>query len=316
MTSNCSVETTNRDGVEIVTLRDRDVYAEIAPALGNNCFSFVAGEPVFEPVAYDEFRAKPTSYGVPIMLPFPNRIRDGRFSFKGESYSIDPPRHGMVRDKPWQVVETGASDGGAWVTSRIDAADHPDRILAQFPFRFVADVTFGLVGSSLDMVTVVTNAGDREMPFGFGIHPYFRRPASGQLTVPANARWELESSLPTGKLLDVAGDYDLRKDRDVASLELDDVYTWLEPDTDGLVHCAIRDLSAQTATVIDFDAKEFPNVVVYTAPRPREALCVEPQTCPTDAFNLTANGVDANMIVLAPGETRRFTIRIRARVRR
>jgi aldose 1-epimerase len=245
------------------------------------------------------------------MLPFPNRIRDGRFTFGGEEFRIDPPRHGMVRDKAWTVVETGASDGGAWITSRIAAEDYPDRILAQFPFRFVADVTYGLSGRTLDMVTVVTNAGDREMPFGFGIHPYFRCPARGTLVVPADARWELEESLPTGQLLDVEGAYDLRTPRDVTALEVDDVFTDLEPDTDGLVHCTLADADAGTSTVVAFDAAEFPHVVAYTAPAPRRAICIEPQTCPTDAFNLAARGVTSDMIVLAPGASRRFTIRIR-----
>lgn len=311
MSQACSVTTDTRDGVEIVTIRDGATYAEIAPSLGNNCFSFVAGVPVLEPVAFDEFLKKPTSYGIPIMVPFPNRIRDGRFTFKGETYTIDPPRHGMVRDKPWTVVETGASEGGAWVTSRLDASDFPDRILNQFPFPFRVDVTYGLVGRTLDMVTVVENTGDGEMPFGFGIHPYFRRPAHGSVRVPAQAIWELENFLPTARLIPVEEVIDLRTPVDLSTLEVDEIYTSLIADDDGLVTSEVYDADNGTRLVVQVDPRDFPHSVVYTTPAPRQGICIEPQTCPTDSFNLTDRGVAADMIVLAPGETRRFTIRIR-----
>ncbi len=311
MSSKNSAETSEREGVQIVTLRSGSAVAEIAPALGNNCFSFVTDLPVLEPVAFADFIAKPTSYGIPIMVPFPNRIRDGRFRFGGAEYAVDPPRHGMVRDKTWMLVETGASDGGAWVTARIDAGDFPNEILSQFPFRFVADVTYGLTDRTLDMVTVVTNRGDSAMPLGFGIHPYFRRPERGTVTVPACSRWELEESLPTGAVVEVDEHYDLRGGRTTVGLELDDVYSDLTPDDDGLVRCTIVDLDARSRTIVEFDPSELPYTVVFTPPAPRSAVCVEPQTCPTDAFNLSDRGIHANVITLEPDETRRFTLRIR-----
>jgi aldose 1-epimerase len=302
-----------RDGVEVVTLCDGDDVAEVVPALGNNCFAFATKLPVLEPVAFTDFRAKPTSYGIPIMLPFPNRIRDGRFAFAGGTYTIDPPRHGMVRDKAWRVVETGANDAdGAWITSSIDAADYPDQILSQFPFPFQAHVTYRLFDRTLTMTTTVDNTGSTDMPFGFGIHPYFRRAEIGKVRVPAGARWELVESLPTGHLLDVDGRYDLRDGADLATLEIDEVFTQIEPDAEGSVRCVIDDAVSGEKTVIEFDGSEFRHVVVYTAPAPREAICVEPQTCTTDAFNLASRGVASDMIVLAPGERRTFTIRIRA----
>jgi galactose mutarotase-like enzyme len=37
-------------------------------------------------------------------------------------------------------------------------------------------------------------------------------------------------------------------------------------------------------------------------------VCIEPQTCPTDAFNLHERGVASNMIVLPPGGSATFWI--------
>ena len=315
MTASYSVEAQQRDGVEVFALRAADgAAAEIAPGFGCNCFAFGTDLPVLEPVEFAEFRQKPTSYGIPILFPFPNRIRDGRFTFQGRTFEVNPPRHGFVRDKAWRVVEHGASDeAGAWLTARFDARDYAEQVLTQFPFPFQLEVTYRLRGGTLEMATVARNTGDAAMPAGFGIHPYFRRPARGTLTVPADKRWELADSLPTGRLLDVAGAFDLRRAADVNELQLDDIYTGVAADADGQTRCVLTDADAGRQTVVEFDARQFPHVVVYTPPAPRRAICVEPNTCPTDAFNLQARGVESNLIVLGAGAEARFNVRFYSR---
>lgn len=311
MEQTASVEVAERDGVEIVTLRsEADVFAEVAPSLGNNCFAFVAGRPVLEPVAWDAFLKKPTSYGIPVLFPYPNRVRDMRFTFRGETFTLDTPQHGFVRGRPWRVAATGTDDGAAWLRSTFDAAEFGDEILGQFPFPFRLDVVYTLRGRTLEMRTRVENAGERDMPYGFGIHPYFRKPARGAIRVPASGRWELEDHLPTGEVADVAGAYDLREGADVATAALDDIFTRLTADADGLVRCTLDDAEAGTRTTVEFSRTEFPHVVVFTPPR--EAICIEPNTFPTDAFNLAARGIAADVRVLAPGAVDEFTIRISA----
>jgi aldose 1-epimerase len=229
--------------------------------------------------------------------------------FRGQRYVVDPNRHGFVRDKAWRVLASGASDAdGAWITSRLDTTEYAAAILQQFPFPFQLDVTYRLRDSALRMETVMHNVGAHDMPVGFGIHPYFRCPEQGTLCVPARQRWELDDSLPTGTLLAVDSAYDLRQPRDVRSLHLDDIYTDLIADVDGIVRCTLRDQQRGIETVVAFDAAQFPHVVIYTPPAPRQAVCIEPYTCPTDGVNLQERGVESNRIVLRPGETRRYVI--------
>jgi aldose 1-epimerase len=298
--------------VEVFSLREGDrASAQVACELGNNCFSFRVREPVLEMVSFEEFLERPTSYGIPLLFPFPNRLRDGRFRFRGQSYSINPPRHGLVRDKAWKVLEAGASNQqGAWVRSAIDASDYPDQMLRQFPFPFRLEVTWRLKDGRLEMEAVAQNTGQEDMPAGFGIHPYFRRPVRGRLLVPAHKRWELVDSLPTGNLLDVEGSYDLRNGADIAGLQLDDIFTDVIADSDDIARCRLDDLENLLRTEIEFKASEFPDVVVYTPPAPRAALCLEPNTCPTDAFNLHDRGIASNVIVLGAGHQVRFKISI------
>jgi aldose 1-epimerase len=313
MTNTYSVTSETREGVEVFTLREarRAAVAEIAPALGNNCFAYRTREHVLEPILFSEFRAKPTSYGIPLLFPFPNRIRDGRFSFEGAEYVVNPPRHGFVRDKAWRVEASGASDAdGAWLTSSFDAADYPEQILKQFPFPFRLEITYRLRPARLEIETLARGHGAGAMPAGFGIHPYFRRPSRGTLTVPAQQRLELAESLPTGNLLDAIDAYDLRQPADVNKLNLDDIYTAIEADADGLARCVLEDAERNVRTIVEFSRDQFPYVVAYTPPTPRQAICVEPNTCPTDAFNLQARGIESNVLTIGAGEAVKFNISI------
>ena len=311
-----SVSADDREGVEVYSLRQSDrARVDVAPALGNNCFAFrTREEDVLEPIPFSDFRQRPTSYGIPHLFPFPNRIRDGQFSFQGERYTVNPPRHGFVRDKAWRVEASGASAAeGAWLTSSFDAASYPEEILSQFPFPFRLETTYRLRGARLEIETSAGNTGARDMPAGYGIHPYFRRPAAGTLTVPARHRLELADSLPTGRLLDATGAHDLRRPADLDTLNLDDIYTSVEADAGGggdLARCVLDDRESGVKTFVEFPRAQFPYVVVYTPPAPRRAVCVEPNSCPTDAFNLHARGIESNLLTIRAGETVRFNISI------
>jgi aldose 1-epimerase len=307
-----SVVSASRDGVEVITLKDgARALAEIAPALGNNCFAYQTERPVLEPISFVDFRRKPASYGIPLLFPFPNRLRDGAFTFQGRRYQIDPPRHGFVRDRAWRVMGTGASQSeGAWIRSEIKAGDYAEEILAQFPFPFTLRATYWLKEGGLRLQVLAENTGAREMPLGFGIHPYFRRPGRGTIQVPAAKRWELSDSLPTGKLLDVEGPFDLQQPRDICGLLLDDIYTAVRADASGVVRCYLNDGANQTRTVVEFTEEQFAHIVIYTPPAPRQAICIEPNTCPPDAFNLQDQGVDADVMVLKPGDRAAFEVRV------
>src|SRR5579871_4129739 len=74
----------------------QDIRAEIWPALGFNCFHWqeqtldllYADPQLFQnPV--------PTRSGFPVLFPFPNRIRNGRFTWQGKDYQLplNDPSH-------------------------------------------------------------------------------------------------------------------------------------------------------------------------------------------------------------------------------
>ena len=130
------------------------------------------------------------------------------------------------------------------------------------------------------------------------------------MQVKAGKYWELIETLPTGKLLDVIGQFDLRGPADVNKLQLDDIFTDLVTDPDGSIQCILSDSKNGIQTIVEFDGRQFPNVVLFTPPAPRQAICIEPYTCPTDAFNLYSNGIDSNVIALPPGDVMNFNVTI------
>ncbi len=70
------------------------------------------------------------------------------------------------------------------------------------------------------------------------------------------------------------------------------------PDADGL--CDRGDVRSGADVLRVRASPDFRDVVVFT-PVHRQAFCIEPYTCITDAINLQARGVDAGLLTLPPG---------------
>ena len=314
------------DGIETYALRDDTTKAEarISTSLGNNCYSFgvpVNGEwidLIDPPPDLETLKDEPTKYGNPILFPFPNRIREGKFTFEGKGYTFDKAPgtphsiHGLLLNQPYQVesVDTAA---GASIVCRLDSREFPE-IMRQYPLPFAIRITHTLIETTLTLDIHIRNSGDNNMPMGFGIHPYFRVPLSSKssterclITVPASKRWELEELLPTGEVSDLEVDADFRYGKPLAGRQFDNVLTGVIL-SDDVSRCVIDDRDAGIRMVLESDA-QFRELVVYTPPS-RPSICFEPYTCPTDAINLEARGIDAGVVVLEPGAAFSGMIRV------
>ena len=306
--------------------QDGKAIAEIVPALGNNCYAFRVSDGknwlnlIDEPPDLETLKQRPTAFGNPILFPFPNRIRNGKWEFEGKTYQFDKEPespttiHGLLLNRPYKVDKHEANETGATLRCSLNSQDFPD-VSRQYPFPFKIEIIYTLKDTVLKMEVAITNTGDGNMPMGFGIHPYFSTNLTGTadaskavITVPVNKYWELDDVLvPTGIQKDVTGTLDLRNGQPFEKLKLDHVFTDVEL-VDGVSRCRIENRDTGHGMVMESDA-QFRELVVYTPPR-RDAICFEPYTCPTDAINLEAKGIPAGVIVLSPGETFSATVRI------
>lgn len=293
--------------------------AKILPELGFNCYEFqspVQGRLVdvldSEP-GFEQGDKAPSHSGIPLLFPFPNRIRDGRFRWNDRDYQLPAGNgpnaiHGFVIDRPWRVIEATATSALGRFQLSVDA---PDR-LPLWPTDFIIDVRYTLEGSALQSHICISNPGSEPLPWGFGTHAYFRVPLSPQsnrdeclIQAPATEIWELIDCLPTGRRLPVSPPLDLREGQSLKGVKLDHVLTGVVPQR-GHVEALVMDARSglQISQVTDANFRE---LVVYTPPHGR-SVCLEPYTCVTDAINLSQRGIDAGWRTLAPGE--QFTTRI------
>ncbi len=322
---------TGRDATLYVLEDGQGGTAEVWPALGFNCFRWRAvrgGEALevlyHDPALFDNGR--PTRSGVPVLFPFPNRIRDGRFTWAGKEYRLplnDPAQknaiHGFACRNAFRVASHGADAASAHVTGVFRCSvDAPD-CLPLWPADHEIRLTLRLGQGVLRFEAEVHNPDAAPLPFGLGYHPYFRLPSAGagpaadcEVEAPAEAYWVLDESLPTGERRPVDAGRDLNAPRKVGGLQLDDVLSVLPagaPRADGLLgRGAVH--AAPGGPMRLFCAPEFRELVVFTPPH-RQAFCIEPYTCPTDAVNLQARGIEANWLVLPPGQTWSAVVELR-----
>lgn len=298
--------------------------AEIDPDKGFNCFRWAIQQGAVELLYADpQFLAgsSPTRTGIPILFPFPNRIRDGKFTWQGKEYQLplnDPAKknaiHGFACRRAWQVVDHGADDASAWATGEFlgsrDAADCKDLWPADYRLR----ITFRLLAGRLRIEARVENPDSVPLPFGLGFHHYLSvgNAATCQVQVPAKKFWELTECLPTGRRLPIDSVRDLNTGRPFTGLNVDDVLTELpdEPDMDGLCYRgSVRQEPGMEVRM--FSSPSFRETVIFTPPH-RQAFCIEPYTCVTDAINLSARIEQTGLSILPPGGTWTGVVEMRA----
>lgn len=230
-----------------------------------------------------------------VLVPYSNRIRHGRFRFRGIDVALPPNRpperhsiHGHGWQAAWTPIEAHASDarleyrhaGGAW----------------RWAYR--ATQRFALTPSSLTVELALCNEGDHAMPAGLGWHPYFSRTPRTTLTAEVGAMWQTDDEMLPTTLGPAPG---LGRGLGTDAVALDNGFVgWRR-------RAEIR-WPERRARIVMTAEPPLDCLVVYTPPG-RPFLCVEPVSHVTDAFNLAEAGrTDTGMQVIEPGETLRAAV--------
>lgn len=212
-----------------------------------------------------------------------------------------PPNsiHGFAMNVAWDVVEQKATADEAYVVGRYQISKNSPQMSPYWPTDAVLQVRYGLSGRRLTMTVTVTNPTALELPYGFGIHPYFRLPldpggdpALTSVVLPAASYWVLSEFLPTGEIRPVDARIDFRKGQSRKGLKLDDVLTGIAFEGEHAT-CRLVDQALHAEFRLSFD-RGFRELVVFT-PAAGGVIAVEPYTQTTDAINLDAKGIDAGL---------------------
>jgi aldose 1-epimerase len=302
--------------MENITLHDpaSGATAEVLVSLGFNCHRFSIphrGRQVdllWRSPTFLGGGDRPSRSGIPILFPFPGRIRGTTFEWEGKTWSIPAGDnfgnaiHGFVHTRPWRVLEKDRRK----IVGQFQASVDDPNLREQWPADFRITASYDLSGGMLRLNYLLENPGDTPLPCGLGLHPYFHVPfldgdAKHCLALlPGSQRWVLDQILPTGEREHLEKAQEYRAGAAFGNLQLDDVFTDLQFD-EGWCRGHVYDPAAKLAVTISFNSA-FRECVVFTPPH-REAICIEPYTCVPNAAELTAKGIDAGLRVLAPGES-------------
>jgi aldose 1-epimerase len=239
-----------------------------------------------------------------VLAPWPNRVRDGRYRFGGETRQLaltEPTRHnaihGLVHWARWRCIEQ--SPGAVTVECQLPAQPG-------YPWPLLLRTRWSVGGDGLRAEHEATNIGTQACPFGLAAHPYLRLPGvpveHTLLRVPARSRLLLDARmLPIGAAKVAASEYDFTEPRRIGAKMLDTTFGEVAHDEHGRSTVTLSSGDGDRLAI--WADAAFRWWQVYTADtlagaRFRRAVAIEPMTCPPDAFR---SGRD--LIVLEPGET-------------
>jgi aldose 1-epimerase len=288
----------------IVSLACGDWTAEIAPAGGAIVSLARRDAPILRPTTEAARRAGEVRHMACYpMVPYANRIGDGRFGFGGVEHQLAAnfarsphPLHGVGWRRAWRI-EACDEQACSLVLEHRPLGYGP----ATWPFAFDARQRFALDAAGLTVTISMTNAGDTDAPAGIGLHPFFPHRTGQRLAFASRGAWLTGADmLPKDRV--TGGDWDFGAGQALGAAALDnDFHGW-----DGM--------AAMTADegprVIMRASPAFGVLRVYT-PKGADFFAAEPVSHRADAINHPAD-LDGAMTVLASGATLegevRFTV--------
>jgi len=262
----------------------------------------VDGRAVLDPYPLDEM--SDGAHGSPL-IPWPNRLADGRYSFAGSDHQValtEPGKHnaihGFLRWRPWRAAEREPSR--IVMVARL----YP---MMGYPFTVDVRIAYELGEDGLVVTTEAVNSGQGACPYGCGQHPYLS-PGAGPIddcTLQLGARTRVltdnERQLPAGREPVEGTDFDFREPKAVGGQELDYPFTDLDRDSAGRAWTRLRGPDGGCSELWVDEAYTY--VELYTGDtlspsRARAGLGTEPMTCAPNAFQ---NG--DGLVSLEPGES-------------
>ncbi|WP_433373503.1 aldose 1-epimerase family protein [Actinoplanes sp. CA-142083] len=240
-----------------------------------------------------------------ILAPWPNRIRDGKYTFEEQSHQLpltEPARHnaihGLANWSRWTLAEQSA-----------DAVTLELELPAQigYPWWLTLRARWSVSADGLRCEQEVVNNSASNAPWGYSVHPYLQLTGVAVddilLHVPGKTRILADNRLLPIGAVGVAGtEYDFTEPRKIGDLVLDTTFGDIEHDAAGITEVTIADPASPAKVVVWADEK-FKYWQVFSGDtlhgeRFRRSVAIEPMTCPPDAFR-----TGRDLIVLAPGES-------------
>jgi aldose 1-epimerase len=249
----------------------------------------------------------PRAYLGKTLVPWPNRVSDGRYVYRGEVHELpvnehatNAALHGLAVWVEWDVVAASGTE----VELATEIAPRYG-----YPFHLRSTVRYALSAEAgLEVTITTTNLGAETAPYGSSTHPYLTCDLAPVdrcvLVVPAERVLLVDDAMRPAETVTVeGGELDLRRpDGPLGARQVDHAFTGLPA---GGWEVSLSDPVSGMTSRVRADA---PWVQIYSGDLvDRAGVAVEPMTCPPDAFN---SGTD--LVELASGASHTLALRIDA----
>jgi galactose mutarotase-like enzyme len=283
----------------------------------------------------DAFGNQVFKIGGAILLPFANRIRgalsgDGKTitaTVAGKTVTLpanwsgtEPGAekhaiHGLMLNSKFQNVAQQNGAGESAVSASLQAGNFGGHWLSDTDVK----VTTTLTNSAFEMTVTATNAGHAPLPMGIGWHPYFVLPSGdrkqARLHLPGEMRAVMnnyDDSFTTGKRVPVKNtpyDFTPPGGRELGTQYLDDNFSDLIRNADGSTVSEIVDPAANYGLRLTTLSPQINSIQVYAPPQ-KNFVAIEPQFNLPDPYNKNWGNVDAGMVLLQPGRSVSWRVRL------
>lgn len=281
------------NGKNVYVLSNKILTLLINPADGMNIYDIVYHD--ISIIKWDEERfLKGLTYGIPILFPTPNRVEEDKIRFEGNTY--DAKMHGLVRNAKFTVDKEKNKADSCELKAYLEWNQETAEDFYMFPFESRLEINILLQDNCISYRYQIKNQSDKNMPYGFGIHPFFNK-ITDKVEIKLPLGWAMEMNdkkLPNAKEIDNLG-FDLSEGIYVRDNQLDHVFADCTNELKAQIF--YEDFQINLRATEDFNY-----VVVYTPKQ--DFFCVENQTCATNAHNLYDDGYkkESGLLIIEPGE--------------
>ncbi|KAB7790400.1 aldose 1-epimerase family protein [Bifidobacterium leontopitheci] len=246
-----------------------------------------------------------------LLIPFPNRIAGGEYTFDGKTYTLpidehdrNTAIHGYGYRSYWKLESLSE-------TSVTQSWRMP--FLLGYPFDLIVTATHELTADGLTVTLDAYNNGDTSLPWALAIHPWLSNGEKGygdeidghnakcRVTIPADTHVTVDDNLiPTGTEPVDGTKYDFRSGALLVNQPFDDAWTDVHHNADGRTYATFERPDGLTVhvggdeTITSFQMCTGTGFPAFMHPA---GTAIEPQTAYANAFN---TGKD--LIVIKPGE--------------
>jgi len=193
-----------------LTLKSGNLRLELSPSIGGaiSAFEWLDGD-TSRAILRESHRPLEKVLGASCfpLVPYVNRVRGGRFEFRGREVRMAPnmagdpsPLHGQGWLSKWVVKQ--ADERRAALSFSHDAAE--------WPWSYEAGQEFEVDEYGLEATLTCRNTSSEPMPCGLGQHPYFPCGPQTQIDTKVVVAWTIDEKVLPVEKMPAEGRYDLR----------------------------------------------------------------------------------------------------------